>query len=391
MKQLRIPARFFGPQHFQAPMSKAEEERALLAAIISGSDDAIFSKTLDAVVTSWNRGAERMYGYTAEEIVGEPISILVPADKSNDVDKIMRRIRAGESLDHYETVRRHKDGTLLYVMLTISPIRNRKGEVVGASTIARDMTSRRLAEEALRASEKLVAMGRMAASIAHEIRNPLDAAKNITYLLQQRADLDPSAQELLALLESQLNHMGEICCRTLAFARPGDAASRIALAGIVDEVFALQGKNLTLKGIEVARKFASAGEVIGYPGPLRQVLVNLISNAMDAIPAAQNGKITVHITDLHHPATQVEGVRITVSDNGCGIRPENLKRLFQPFFSTKHEEGTGLGLWVSYGIVTQHGGSIRVRSRIEQPARGTVFSVFLPRLGARMNGNTQAA
>src|SRR6185369_16994949 len=116
----------------------------------------------------------------------------------------------GESLDHYETVRRHKDGSLRYVTLTISPIRDRNGDIVGASTIARDVTSHRLAEEALRASEKLVAMGRMAASIAHEIRNPLDAAKNITYLLQQNQALDSSTLELVNLLESQLTHMGEI-------------------------------------------------------------------------------------------------------------------------------------------------------------------------------------
>ncbi len=391
MKKLRLSARFFGPHHFQAPMSQAEEEQALLAAIIAGSDDAIFSKTLDATITSWNAGAERMYGYTADEIIGQPVSLLLPPDRPDDVSKIMERIVAGESIDHYETVRRHKDGSLRYVALTISPIRDRNGEIVGASTIARDMTSRRLAEEALRASEKLVAMGRMAASIAHEIRNPLDAAKNITYLLQQNQTLDDSTRELLSLLDNQLTHMGEICSRTLSFARPGDAVSRVALAGIVDEVFALQGKNLSMKGIEVARRFESAGEVIGYPGPLRQVLVNLISNAIDAIPAGQNGRITVHIADLHHPATAVEGVRISFSDTGAGIQPENLSRLFQPFFSTKREEGTGLGLWVSYGIVTQHGGSIRVRSRIEGPARGTIFSIFLPRLGARVNGNTQAA
>jgi len=391
MKRLRLPARFFGPHHFQAPMSQAEEEQALLAAIIAGSDDAIFSKTLDAIITSWNAGAERMYGYTADEIIGHSVSLLLPPDRPDDVSKIMQRIMAGESVDHYDTVRLHKDGSLRYVTLTISPIRDRNGEIVGASTIARDMTSRRLAEEALRASEKLVAMGRMAASIAHEIRNPLDAAKNITYLLQQNSKLDQSTHELLSLLDNQLTHMGEICSRTLTFARPGDAVARVSLAGIVDEVFALQRKNLTLKGIEVARRFDSSGEVIGYPGPLRQVLVNLISNAIDAIPAGQNGRITVRIADTHHPATKVEGVRISFSDTGAGIKPENLSRLFQPFFSTKREEGTGLGLWVSYGIITQHGGSIRVRSRVEGPARGTIFSIFLPRLGARVNGNTQAA
>lgn len=391
MKRLRLSARFFGPQHFQAPMSKVEEEQALLAAIIAGSDDAIFSKTLDAIITSWNAGAERMYGYTADEIIGQPVSILVPPDRPDDVNSIMGRILAGESVDHYETVRQHKDGSTRYVTLTISPIRDRKGEIVGASTIARDMTSRRLAEEALRASEKLVAMGRMAASIAHELRNPLDAAKNIAYILQQNASLDATAQEMTSLLENQLNHMSEICSRTLSFARTGDAVARVSLAGVIDEVFALQSKNLTMKGIEVARRFESSGEVVGYPGPLRQVLVNLIGNAIDAIPAGQNGRITVHIADVRHPATRVKGVRISLGDNGAGIKPEHLKRLFQPFFSTKREEGTGLGLWVSYGIVTQHGGTIRVRSRTQGPSRGTVFSIFLPLLGTRVNGNTQAA
>ncbi len=372
-------------------MSKAEEDKALLGAIIAGSDDAIFSKTLDAIITSWNRSAERIYGYTAEEVIGQPVSILVPADRPDEIRFIMERIRAGQSIDHYETVRKHKDGTLLYVAVTVSPIRNRHGEIVGASTIARDITSRRLAEEALRASEKLVAMGRMAASIAHEIRNPLDAAKNITYLLRQTKDLDPSTQELLELLDGQLTHMAEICSRTLSFTRPGDAAARVSLAGIADEVLALRRKTLEGKGIEVVRRFDSPGELVGYPGPLRQVLANVISNAIDAIPAGKTGRITLRIADARHLANGAEGVRIMVSDTGVGIKPEHLKRLFQPFFSTKQNEGTGLGLWVSYGIVTQHGGSIRVRSRVEGAMRGTVFSIFLPRLGARVNGNIQAA
>ena len=391
MKRMQPPARFFGPRQFRAHMSKAQEEKALLAAIIAGSDDAIFSKTLDGVITSWNRGAERIYGYTAEEIIGQHLSVLVPSEKHNDLTYIMERIRAGQSVDHYETVRKHKDGALMYVAITVSPIRNRRGEVVGASTIARDITSWRLAEEALRASEKLVAMGRMAASIAHEIRNPLDAAKNITYLLRQRENLDPSTGELLELLDRQLTHMGDICNRTLSFTRPGDAATRVNLAAIVDEVVLLRRQSLETKGIEVVRRFDSSGELVGYPGPLRQVLANMISNAIDAIPARGEGKIVIRISDTRHPATGAEGVRITVSDNGIGIKPEHRKRLFQPFFSTKANEGTGLGLWVSYGIVTQHGGSIRVRSLIAGAVRGTVFSIFLPRVSPRVEGSTQAA
>jgi two-component system CheB/CheR fusion protein len=391
MKPVRLSAKFFGPHHFQAPMSKSEEEQALLAAIIAGSDDAIFSKTLDAVITSWNRGAERMYGYTGDEIIGQHVLVLVPEDRPNDVPLIMQRVLAGESVEHYETVRRHKDGTILNVALTVSPIRDRKGEIVGASTIARDITSRRLTEEALRASEKLVAMGRMAASIAHEIRNPLDAAKNIAYILQHNESLDAHAREMVNMLDSQLAHVSEIVSRTLTFSRPGDAAMRVSLAGIADEVLALQRKNLTNKGITVDRRYDDPGEVVGYPGPLRQVIVNLLSNAIDAIAPGQNGSIRIRIGTTRHPASHVEGVRVTLSDTGNGIQPENLRRLFQPFFSTKKEEGTGLGLWVSYGIVTQHGGSIRVRSRVSGAVRGTVFSVFLPRLGARQNGTTLAA
>jgi two-component system, chemotaxis family, CheB/CheR fusion protein len=372
-------------------MSKAEEDTALLAAIIAGSDDAIFSKTLDAIITSWNHGAERIYGYTADEIVGQPVSLLVPDDRPDDVPSIMRRIRAGESVDHYETVRRHKDGTLLDVAVTVSPIRDRNGEIVGASTVARDITARRRAEEALRAAEKLAAMGRMAASIAHEIRSPLDAAKNLTYLLRQNMSLDAPTRELLELLDTQLTHLGEICSRTLSFTRPGDAAARVSLAAIADEVLALRRQSLEAKRIQVVRRFDSAGDLVGYPGPLRQVLANVISNAIDAISARSGGRIMVRIADTHHPATGAEGVRITVSDNGGGIKPEHLKRLFQPFFSTKKNEGTGLGLWVSYGIVAQHGGSIRVRSRVRGTVRGTVFTIFLPRLGARANGNSQAA
>lgn len=391
MRQPRLPARFFGPRHFRPPMSKAEEDQALLAAIIAGSDDAIFSKTLDAIITSWNQGAERIYGYTAEEAIGQPVAMLLPPDRPNDVVEIMERILVGESVDHFETVRKHKDGSLLQVAVTVSPIRDRSGEIVGASTIARDITGRRRAEEALRASEKLVAMGRMAASIAHEIRNPLDAAKNITYLLRQAKELTPETQELLELLDAQLTHMGEICSRTLSFTRPGDTVARVAMAAIANEVLALRRQNLEAKRIEVVRRFDSSGELIGYPGPLRQVLANLVSNAIDAIPADSDGRIVVHVADAHHHQSGAEGVRIAISDNGSGIKPSHLKRLFQPFFSTKANEGTGLGLWVSYGIVTQHGGSIRVRSRVAGAVRGTVFSIFLPRLGARVNGNTQAA
>ena len=209
-------------------MSKSEEERALLACTSSQAATTRFSAKLSMPSSAAGTGAQRIYGYTAERNHRAAGNSCWFPPRSLTTCLHHGTYPAGESIDHYETLRRHKDGSFLYVTLTVSPIRDRKGEIVGASTIARDMTSRRLAEEALRASEKLVAMGRMAASIAHEIRNPLDAAKNITYLLQQKLDSISRSQEMLGHAGQPTDHMGEICSRTLSFARPGDAASRVA-------------------------------------------------------------------------------------------------------------------------------------------------------------------
>ena len=373
-------------------MPKADDTPSLLAAVVYCSGQAIFGKALDTIVTSWNRGAERIYGYTAAEIVGQPVSTLVPADRPNEIQFIMDKIKRGETLEHYETVRKRKDGQLIDVAITVSPVFDARGKVVGAATMASDITARRIAEEALRASEKLAAMGRMAASVAHEMRDPLDVAKNLAYLLQQNPSLDSQAREFVALLDAQLTHVVEICTRTLSFARSGDAPVHVSISAILDEVLTLAHRTLSARGIAVQRRFQTTGDIVGHPGPLRQICVNLIANAIDAIPAGQAGCIVVRVRDSRDPLTHAEGVRFTVSDNGSGIRPQHLPKLFQPFFSTKKEHGTGLGLWVTSGIVTQHGGSIRVRTQLEGPARGTTFSVFLPKLGLReKHKDSQAA
>jgi two-component system CheB/CheR fusion protein len=372
-------------------MSSHEMNEAILAAIVQGSDDAIFSKTLDAVIMSWNPGAERLYGYTAAEAIGQPVSILLPEDRPEEIKSIMARIRQGERVEHYETFRKHKHGHFLDVSLTVSPIRNRQGNLVGASTIARDMTAQRHAENALRGAEKLAAMGRMAASIAHEIRNPLDVAKNLVFLLTQKQGSGTESAQLLDMLNDQLTRVTEICNRTLSFARQGKEVSTISITGVLDDVLALMHKDLVAKHVNVERRFDSAGEVIGYPGPLRQVCVNLITNALDALPTEIGGRVVLHVADVRHPSTMVEGVRISVCDDGSGIKPEHRRDLFQPFFSTKHEKGTGLGLWVSSGIVTQHGGTIRLRSCYQGPRTGTCFSVFLPKLSARERHQENAA
>ena len=234
-------------------------------------------------------------------------------------------------------------------------------------------------------------MGRMAASIAHEIRNPLDVAKNLAYLLAHNASLDSAGQQLVTTLDDQLTRMVEICNRTLSFSRQGNAATTVFVAEVLDEVIALVHKDVLAKHVRVERRFEAPGEVIGYPGPLRQVCVNLITNAIDALPEMNGGRLVLHVANARHPVSHIEGVRFSVCDDGSGIKPEHRRSLFQAFFSTKEEHGTGLGLWVSSGIVNQHGGSIRVRSCTRGPNTGTCFSVFLPKLSAREHVEMQVA
>ena len=167
----------------EEPFSTESQRLQLLASIVESSDDAIFSKRLDGTILSWNKAAEKMYGYRAEEIIGKSVSILLPPDHPDEVRDILERLQHGEKVDHFETTRVAKDGHLLTVSLTISPIRDSDGRIIGASTIARDITRSKLAEQSMRNSEKLAVAGRMAATVAHEINNPLEAVTNALYLL----------------------------------------------------------------------------------------------------------------------------------------------------------------------------------------------------------------
>jgi two-component system CheB/CheR fusion protein len=309
--------------------------------------------------------------------MGRPVSILLPPERSDDVNMLMTKVLNGERMQHYKTVRKHKDGHRVHVSISVSPVRDKLGRIVGAAAIARDITATLKAEEALRAVDKLAGMGRMAAAIAHEIRNPLEVSRNLTYLLLHDQHPDFSKGEILATLDEQLTRMSEISSQTLSFARQRTAASAIAVAAILDETLALTRTQLVAKHISIERRFDSSGEVIGHPGPLRQVCVNLISNAIDAVPCG--GRLTLHVDDMRHPSSGVAGVRFTVADNGSGIEAEHRRDLFRPFFSTKQEKGTGLGLWACSEIVTQHGGFIRFRSRSRGLRTGTYFCVFLPK------------
>lgn len=354
---------------------QAEELRSKLAAIVESSDDAIVGKDLNGIISSWNAGAERLFGYRAEEIIGQSILTLIPANLHAQEATILCKLRAGERIEHFETERITKSGKIINVSLTISPIRDSSGHVIGASKIARDISERKRAEEALRRTEKLAAAGRLAATIAHEINNPLEAVTNLIYLAKRNPS---NASRLLDMAGQELESVSHIARQTLGFYRETSSPVRFNVSEALENVLSMYTHRMDGRGIEVNRQYDRQVEMMGLAGEIRQVFSNLIVNAIDSM--ANGGRLYLRVSRTNYWRQPGSGVRITIADAGSGIPRENRRKIFEAFYTTKVEIGTGLGLWVTRGIVEKHNGSIRFRSSIADGRSGTVFSVFLPAL-----------
>ena len=354
--------------------TRAIETRQRMAAIVESSEDAILSTTPESVITSLNRGAEALYGYTAAEAVGQHISLTAPPERVHEISLSISRLQRGEHVGSYQTEHLRKDGTRVSVLLSVSPMRNRRGTMIGCSIIARDVTTQRRAEEALRRNEKLATAGRLVATIAHEINNPLEAVTNLLYLARH----DPAKQdEYLSRAENEVQRIGSIAQQTLGFVREGTSTTPVNVAEILDQVLQLYLPKLQAKRIQIERRYDTRADISGFPGELRQLFSNLIINAIDAM--GDGGRLFLRVSHSHEWTNNHRpGVRVTIADSGAGIRPADLAHIFEPFYTTKTDAGTGLGLWLSYGIVQKHGGSIRVRSRTVAGHSGTIFSLFLP-------------
>src|SRR5579859_794902 len=259
------------------------------------------------------------------------------------------------------------------------PIHTTPNQVRWAGLIVMDASDRKRSEEALRKTEKLAATGRLAASIAHEINNPLEAITNLLYLLSNHAELPDPARSYVDMAEHEVRRISEITQQTLRFYRQSTLPARANLAELLDSVLSLHQGRLRNLGIAVERKYDAKTDLYCFAGELRQVFANLIGNAVDAMPAG--GRLIIRARRSHdwrHPDRA--GVRFQVVDTGSGMLPEVRKHIFEPFFTTKEVTGTGLGLWVSSDIVAKHNGTIRVRSRSETQGlrSGTIFEIFFP-------------
>ena len=379
--------------------SDADAMRRRLAAVVESSDDAIISMDLDTVIETWNRGAERMFGYKASEVIGKSITLLIPRDREDEEPTIVRRLLAGERIDHYETVRQRKDGQPLNVSLTVSPIYDAEGKIVGVSKILRDITERKRTEEALRQAqgelkrhaerleeqvaertarlrETIQELEAFSYSVSHDMRSPLRAMQGYAdALLEEYAGkFDATGEDYLKRIRRAASRMDLLIQDVLAY-------SRVAKGDIVLQEVNVE--NVVRDVIQNYPTLHAESTVISIKGPiplvmgheayLTQIVSNLLSNAVKFVEKAKRPEVKISAE------SEEEMVRIDFTDNGIGIAPEHQKQIFQIFgrvYSEKKFEGTGIGLAIAKKAAERMGGSVGVESQL---GRGSRFYVRLRR------------
>ena len=357
-----------------------------LAAVVESSDDAIISKDLDGVITSWNAAAQRMFGYTPEEAIGRSVRMLIPADRQSEEDEVLARIRRGESVDHFETVRQRRDGSTLTISLTVSPIKNDQGRVVGASKVARDISLRaQLARDAALASRM---KDEFLAVLSHELRTPLHAIVGYTKLMRMGALVGSKLTDAVEAIERNSKLLGQMIDDVLDVSRIVAGKTRldvqpIELPLVIHNAVSTVQPAADAKGVRIELVVdPRAGVVSGNPARLQQVVWNLLTNAVKFTPKL--GRVQVRVERVH------SHIEVVVSDTGVGIAPEFLPHVFDQFSQadtglTRRAGGLGIGLSIVRHLVEMHGGTVEVES--PGPGLGATFRVCLP---TRIAHQTQA-
>jgi PAS domain S-box-containing protein len=357
-------------------MRPPDDSAALLAAIVASSDDAIISKDLNGTVTSWNQGAERLFGYMAAEMIGQHITRIIPADRLSEEDFVLSRVRRGLSVNHFETVRQRKDGSLVEISLTVSPVRNGTGQVIGISKIARDITEqkrlRNAVEEASRAKDEFLA------TLSHELRTPLNTVLGYTQMLQH-GSVGTDLPKVLGVIARNAELLANLVNEVLDTSRMVTGKIRLNLqpcdvSAVLDDSIAAVLPAARAKSIQVHSRIETRPLMtIADASRIRQVLWTLLSNAVKF--TSEGGTLTVTA------AFEGQHVRITVEDTGIGIPPDALPHVFARFWQadatrTRVHGGLGLGLALARDLVELHGGHVEVHS--PGVGRGTRFDVVVP-------------
>jgi PAS domain S-box-containing protein len=343
-----------------------------LAAIVQGSNDAIVGKTLEGVVQTWNPAAERIFGWTAEEMIGESIFRLVPDELHDEEHEILATIRSGRHVSHYETTRLHRDGRRLRIALSVAPIPAPDGRIVGASSIKRDITAQHELEQRLHQSQKLEALGRLAGGIAHDFNNLLTAIGGFASFALRSLPADAPARADVLGIRDAAHRGARLTHQLLAFSRRQAVVPEVVdLSATIRESSAIL-RRLLGEDVRLEIRTADGATVLIDRGHFTQVLLNLVVNARDAMP--EGGTLTIALETGRGAEGQVT---LAVRDTGKGMDDATRAHLFEPFFTTKPAgRGTGLGLATVAGIVEQAGGTIDVDTA---PGRGTSFRITFPR------------
>jgi two-component system, NtrC family, sensor kinase len=337
------------------------------------ASEAVIVSDGDGRIEFWNTGAEALYGWTRQEVLGKNLEQILPTTfpvPSGEVFSTL--ISAGEWEGPVR--RQNKEGQEMTVALRkILERRDGAGVIV---EMGQDISAQLQAEEALRRSERLAAIGRMAGVIAHEINNPLEAIANALFLVRSHPSLKGEAQHFARIAEREVARIRHITQQTLSFYRESPTPISVSIANVLDDVLELQAHRLRINQIVLEKEYRDVMAITGFPAELKQVFLNLIGNAAQAMP--KGGRLRISTRESIEYSSARAGVRVSVCDTGSGIEPKDAERLFEPFFTTKANNGTGLGLWVSKGIIEKYQGTIRFRSLCLRDRHVTCFSVFIP-------------
>ena len=364
-------------QKWSAEELRRSEER--FRRLIENASVGVLIGDLEGGISYANPTMLRLLGYTTEEMESGAIlwNELTPAEFAPMDQRAVEQLRLTGTAEPYRKAYRAKDGRVIPLLLgaTVIPSAEGSGRADEVAVFLTDLSSQRQAEAALIQSEKLAAVGRLAASISHEINNPLEAVTNTLYLLGHE-ELSETGRVYLEMAESELKRVSQIAVQTLRFHRQSTRARKLLPEELVEPVLGLYHGRLQNSGVRVEEEHRPAAAVECYEGEIRQVLSNLVSNAIDAMRTG--GRLVIRTGDARRWRNGTPGVRVTIADTGGGISPDVMRHIFEAFYTTKGINGTGLGLWISREIVVKHGGDLRVRSSSGAGGAGTVFRLFLP-------------
>ncbi|HWE86855.1 MAG TPA: ATP-binding protein [Terracidiphilus sp.] len=352
-------------------VAERTEELRMRVDLLELATEAITVRGFDGRIQFWNTGAEALYGWSRGDAIGKDMHQLLHTvfpQPRNQIENILAEQKSWQG----NLVQKTRSGSEVVVSCRKTLHHNQHAIL----EVSRDITQQIQAEEALRETEKLAAMGRVAGIIAHEINNPLAAITNTLYLVRNHPSLDDTARHFADVAEQELQRVSHITRQTLSFYRESKQPIAVSLPELLDDVLELQDRALTSNRIRLSKRYLAAPVVHGFPVELRQVFLNLIGNAIQAMP--EGGTLGIRVRETMDREGNRRGTSISVIDTGVGIHADDVKRLFQPFFSTKSTKGTGLGLWISKGIVQKYDGTLSCRTFHGAGGNVTCFRVFLP-------------